>query len=205
MPFAVVRTSQARAAVDARMTGKDREAYRAAVEQLEGEGCRAGGYRLRGADSDDYPLCCKHLRGAWRMFTAYVDDGRIVIVAIDRHTPRNNPAETLSALLPKASPQSDGAATTNRRAATTRHPHQRWETSYANSSTRSSDDLKGAYKRVQSPSRPGSSSQPASVDARRWRSSSTASAVTRTTPRQARTPLTTPSTPRSALILTRFC
>ena len=28
MPFAVVRTPQAKAAVDARMTGKDREAYR---------------------------------------------------------------------------------------------------------------------------------------------------------------------------------
>ena len=102
MPFAVVRTSQARAAVDARMTGKDREAYRAAVEQLEGEGCRAGGYRLRGADSDDYPLCCKHLRGAWRMFTAYVDDGRIVIVAIDRHTPRNNPRRDALSPSPKS-------------------------------------------------------------------------------------------------------
>jgi hypothetical protein len=100
MAFVVERTPQTKAAVDADMTRKDRDAYRAAVAQLKGEGCRAGGYRLRNIDGDDYPLCCKHLRADWRMFTAYLDDNRIVIVAIDRHTPRNNPAAALSAVLP---------------------------------------------------------------------------------------------------------
>lgn len=100
MPFVVERTAQAKAAVDAQMTKRERDAYDAALESLKGEGCRGGGYRLRGAQGDSYPLCCKHLRADWRMFTAYPDDGRIVIVAIDRHTPQNNPAEALSALLP---------------------------------------------------------------------------------------------------------
>jgi hypothetical protein len=45
-------------------------------------------------------FCCKHLRADWRMFTAYLDDDHIVIVAIDRHTPRNNPAAVLAAVLP---------------------------------------------------------------------------------------------------------
>ena len=42
------------------------------------------------------------------MFTAYLDDDRIVIVAIDRHTPRTNPAATLATVLP-------GLATVGRR------------------------------------------------------------------------------------------
>jgi hypothetical protein len=108
MPFVVERTAQAKAAVDADMTKNDRRAYDAAVRQLKGDGCRAGGYRLRSVDGDDYPLCCKHLRADWRMFTAYLDDDRIVIVAIDRHTPHNNPAATLATVLP-------GLATVGRR------------------------------------------------------------------------------------------
>ncbi|MEO9175986.1 MAG: hypothetical protein ABI317_10795 [Gaiellales bacterium] len=108
MPFVVERTAQAKAAVDDTMTRSERGAYAAAVASVKGEGCRAGGYRLRSVDGDDYPLCCKHLRADWRMFTAYLDDDRIVIVAIDRHTPRNNPAATLATVLP-------GLATVGRR------------------------------------------------------------------------------------------
>ncbi len=57
MPFVVERTAQAKAAVDDTMTRNERGAYAAAVASLKGEGCRAGGYRLRGVDGDDYPLC----------------------------------------------------------------------------------------------------------------------------------------------------
>ncbi len=90
------------------MTRKDRDAYAAAVEHLKNEGCRGGGYRLRSVAGDDYPLCCRHLRADWRMFTAYLADKRVVIVAIDRHTPHNNPVDSLTAVLP-------GLATVGRR------------------------------------------------------------------------------------------
>lgn len=34
------------------------------------------------------------------MVTAYLDDRRIVIVAVDQHTPENNPAASLAEVLP---------------------------------------------------------------------------------------------------------
>lgn len=60
----------------------------------------AGGYRLAAVHEDDYPLCGRHLGFDWRLFTAYLDDGRIVEVALDRHTPARNPIDDLAEALP---------------------------------------------------------------------------------------------------------
>lgn len=107
MAFEVLRTPQVASALQA-MSRKERGAFDAARDALRGEGCAAGGYKLAAVDGDDYPLCCKHLRDAWRMFTAYLGDGRIVIVALDQHEPGHNPAESLATVLP-------GLATVGRR------------------------------------------------------------------------------------------
>jgi hypothetical protein len=70
MPHEVLRTSEVAKALRM-MSTREKRSYEAAREALRGEGCRAGGYRLAAAAGDDYPLCCRHLAYAWRMFTVY--------------------------------------------------------------------------------------------------------------------------------------
>ena len=108
MPYEVFRTAQVATALQ-RMSTRERRSYDAARDALRGEGCKAGGYRLAAADiGGDYPLCCRHLTRAWRMFTAYPDEQRIVIVALDEHDRDHNPAAELAQVLP-------GLATIGRR------------------------------------------------------------------------------------------
>lgn len=99
MAFEVLRTPQVRRAVE-QMRRTERARYEAARDELCGRGCLGGGYKLASTDGGDYPLCARHLAYTWRMITAYLDDGRIVIVAVDRHTPENNPAVSLAEVLP---------------------------------------------------------------------------------------------------------
>jgi hypothetical protein len=108
MAFEVLRTPQVRDAVERRMSRTERAGYEAARDELGGRGCVAGGYKLASTDGSDYPLCARHLANAWRMYTSYPDDARIVIVAVDQHTPENNPAASLAKVLP-------GLATVGRR------------------------------------------------------------------------------------------
>jgi hypothetical protein len=95
MALEVLRTPQARRAVE-QMTRTERARYEAARDELRGCGCLAGGFKLASKDGGDYPLCARHLAYTWRMITAYLDEGRIVIVAVDRHTHENNPAAPLA-------------------------------------------------------------------------------------------------------------
>lgn len=108
MAFEVLRTSQVRHAVEQQMSRTERASYAAARDELRGRGCLAGGYKLASIHGGDYPLCARHLAYTWRIITAYLDDGRIVIIAVDQHTPENNPAAALAEVLP-------GLATVGRR------------------------------------------------------------------------------------------
>jgi len=99
MPYEVLRTPQVAEALGG-MSVRQKRSYEAAVAALRGEGCKAGGYRLAAAEGDDYPLCCRHLAYAWRMFTAYPDEKRVVIVALDKHERDHNPAAELAEILP---------------------------------------------------------------------------------------------------------
>jgi hypothetical protein len=107
MAFEVLRTPQVRDAV-AQMSRTERAGYEAAREELGGRGCVAGGYKLAATDGGDYPVCARHLANAWRMYTAYPDDARVVIVAVDQHLPKHNPAVDLAEVL-------SGLATVGRR------------------------------------------------------------------------------------------
>ena len=107
MPHEVLRTAQV-ASVLGGMSAREKRSYEAAVDALRGEGCGAGGARLAAADGDDYPLCCRHLAYAWRMFTAYPRKKQVVIVALDKHERDHNPAADLAEILP-------GLATTGRK------------------------------------------------------------------------------------------
>lgn len=100
MAFEVVRTAAARRAVEHVMDNRARASYEAARDDLRGRGCSGGGYRMAAPDGDDYPLCGRHLAYDWRVYTAYLDDGRIAIVAIDRYGDDHNPAVALTDLLP---------------------------------------------------------------------------------------------------------
>jgi hypothetical protein len=100
MAFEVIRTPQVRGAVEQRMSRTERASYHAARDELGGRGCAAGGYKLAATDGGDYPLCARHLANAWRMYTAYPDDARIVIIAVDEHLPSHNPARSLAEVLP---------------------------------------------------------------------------------------------------------
>jgi hypothetical protein len=100
MAFEVLRTPQVRDAVQRQMSRTERASYEAARDELAGRGCVAGGYKLAATDGGDYPLCARHLANAWRMYTAYPDDARVVIVAVDQHTPESNPAASLAETLP---------------------------------------------------------------------------------------------------------
>ncbi len=97
MAFKVLRTPQVRRAVEQQMSRAEQAGYEAARDELRG--CLAGGYKLASTDGGNYPLCARHLAYTWRMITAYLDDGRIVIVAVDRHTRENNPAASLAEVL----------------------------------------------------------------------------------------------------------
>jgi hypothetical protein len=108
MAFEVLRTPQVGLAVEQQMNRTERASYDAARDELGGRGCLAGGYKLASADGGDYPLCARHLANAWRMYTAYPDDARVIIVAVDRHLPNHNPAATLAEGL-------SGVATVGRR------------------------------------------------------------------------------------------
>ena len=99
MPYEVLRTPQVSAALG-KMSAREKRSYEAARDALSAEGCKAGGYRLAALDEDDYPLCCRHLAYAWRMFTSYPDEKRIVIVALDEHKRDRNPAADLAEVLP---------------------------------------------------------------------------------------------------------
>lgn len=107
MPYEILRTPQVTAALR-RMSAREKRSYEAVRGALRSEGCKAGGYRLAAADSDDYPICCRHLAYAWRMFTAFPGDERIVIFALDKHDRKHNPAGDLAEVLP-------GLATIGRR------------------------------------------------------------------------------------------
>ena len=107
MPYEILRTPQVTAALR-RMSAREKRSYEAARDALRGEGCKAGGYRLAAIEGDDYPLCCRHLAYAWRMFTSFPDEKRIVIVALDKHERKHNPAADLAEVLP-------GLATIGRR------------------------------------------------------------------------------------------
>jgi hypothetical protein len=107
MPYEILRTPQVAAALR-RMSAREKRSYEAARDALRSEGCKAGGYRLAAADGDDYPLCCRYLAYAWRMFTAFLDDERIVIVALEKHDRKHNPVADLAEVLP-------GLATIGRR------------------------------------------------------------------------------------------
>lgn len=98
MPYEVLRTPQVSGALR-RMSAREKRSYEAASDALGAEGCKAGGYRLAALEGDDYPLCCRHLAYAWRMFTAYPDEKRIVIVALDEHERDRNPAADLAEVL----------------------------------------------------------------------------------------------------------
>lgn len=99
MPYEVLRTPQVAEALGG-MSVREKRSYEAAVAGLRGEGCKAGGYRLAATEVDDYPLCCRHLAYAWRMFTACPDEKRVVIVALDKHERDHNPAAELAEVLP---------------------------------------------------------------------------------------------------------
>ena len=99
MPYDILRTPQVTVALRG-MSTREKRSYEAARDALRSEGCSAGGYRLAAADGDDYPLCCRHLAYAWRMFTAFPDDEHIVIVALDKHDRKHNPAAVLAEALP---------------------------------------------------------------------------------------------------------
>lgn len=107
MPYEILRTPQVTAALR-RMSNREKRSYEAPRDALRSEGCKAGGYRLAAVDGDDYPLCCRHLAFAWRMFTSFPDEKRIVIVALDKHDRKQNPAAVLAEVLP-------GLATVGRR------------------------------------------------------------------------------------------
>jgi hypothetical protein len=99
MAFEVLRTPQVRDAVAQQMSRTERAGYEAARDELAGRGCVAGGYKLAATDGGDYPLCARHLAKAWRMYTAYPDDVRVVIVAVDQHLPKHNPVQSLAEVL----------------------------------------------------------------------------------------------------------
>ena len=104
MAFEVRRVRSVRRVVEKELSKRERQDYDAAVADLKGRGCRAGGHRLADVTGGDYPLCARHLYGEWRMFTAYPDSATVVIVAVDRHTESSNPAGKLSEVFPGLSP-----------------------------------------------------------------------------------------------------
>ena len=64
----------------------DRRAYDAAISGLKGEGCKAAGYRLAATDGGDFPMCCRHLAGDWRMHTLFAKDHSVIVISLALQT-----------------------------------------------------------------------------------------------------------------------
>lgn len=103
MAFEVERVKSLRKVVEG-FSRRERRAYDAAVEDLRGRGCRAGGKRLGAVGDGDYPMCERPLYAAWRMFTVYPDASRVVIIELDRHTKESAPVQNLASVFPGLSP-----------------------------------------------------------------------------------------------------
>lgn len=99
MSFQVERVVSAGRTADG-LSRKARRGYDAAVDDLKGRGCAAGGKRLAAVHSGDYPMCERGFYADWRMFTVYPNASTVVIVALDRHTDSSAPADTLASVYP---------------------------------------------------------------------------------------------------------
>jgi hypothetical protein len=82
----------------------DRRAYDAAISGLKGEGCKAAGYRLAAAGGGDFPMCCRHLAGDWRMHTLFAKGHSVIVISLARHDKGHNPHEFLADVFPGLSP-----------------------------------------------------------------------------------------------------
>jgi hypothetical protein len=100
VPFTVLRVPAVTRTVEHELTKRERRAYDAAVEALQGEGCRAGGKRLASTAADDYPMCQQSLYGDWRLITVYRQNRSIVIVALRRHAKSKSAATALATSFP---------------------------------------------------------------------------------------------------------
>jgi hypothetical protein len=92
------------ARVVASLDKTDRRTYDAAISGLKGEGCKAAGYRLAAADGGDFPMCCRHLAGDWRMHTLFAKDNSVIVMSLARHGKGHNPHEVLADIFPGLSP-----------------------------------------------------------------------------------------------------
>lgn len=72
------------ARVVASLNKVDRRAYDTAISGLKGEGCQAAGYRLAATDGGDFPMCCRHLAGDWRMHTLFAKDRSVIVISLAR-------------------------------------------------------------------------------------------------------------------------
>ncbi len=82
----------------------DRRAYDTAISSLKGEGCKAAGYRLAAADRGDFPMCCRHLAGDWRMHTLFAKDRSVIVISLAEHDKGQNPHRVLAEAFPGLSP-----------------------------------------------------------------------------------------------------
>lgn len=92
--------------VERAIKGLDKTAskkFKAAVEQLKGEGCRAGGKRLRDPDGSDSPYCQLDVARNLRLVTAYPADGSVVLIGLGPHEGEESAAADLAELLPDVS------------------------------------------------------------------------------------------------------
>lgn len=98
-PFAVEVVPEVRR-IAGRLDAKHRARYAAAVVGLKSMGCAAAGHRLLCIAGVPYAICALRLRAGWRLYTAFIGDGRIVIVWMGEHTSTNDPVAEMRAIFP---------------------------------------------------------------------------------------------------------
>ena len=103
-----VRASRSAAPVIKQLRGDARRAFERAVRELEHQGCRAAGYRLRGAGVEHARVCERRFYGDWRMHLVFRSEEEIVISFVGRHAPETNIHEVAAEVMPEI-------ATTGRR------------------------------------------------------------------------------------------
>lgn len=60
------------------------------LRKISKEGCRVAGYALSG--DEPWPrICSKHFGEEWRVLVTFLDDGRVVVIAVEQHNVRNDP------------------------------------------------------------------------------------------------------------------
>jgi hypothetical protein len=85
------------------LKGAARKRYESFLADLQAQGCKAGGKRLRVNEDEVSRFCARNFYARWRAHLVFEDADSIVVFAIMQHTESSNPKKAIAEILPDVS------------------------------------------------------------------------------------------------------